>query len=191
MSFCLVYDCWEIAMQINMFFSYLLKEVAPAKPLSLISFINSDWVCHPCMCLETLCYIQMMKKLLSPLCDKDCSTRAAEFLWSTGADFLRAGNITVGSFKCYCVTKSLCSLGEEFCWTLGSNLTSVLIALNTFCTLELILSDLFSKLITDRNSYSRREWTISSLKDSFSGSIFRVRKVECFLESHFSPSLFG
>lgn len=90
-----------------------------------------------------------------------------------------------------CVTKSLCYLGEDFCWTLDSNLTSVLIALNTFCTLELILIDLFSKLITDRNSCSRRERTISSLKDSFSGSTFRIRKMECFPDSHFSPSLFS
>lgn len=52
---------------------------------------------------------------------------------------------------------SLCSLGLAA----DSNLRSVLIALNTFCTLELILSGLFSKLITDMNSCSRREWTIA------------------------------
>lgn len=80
---------------------------------------------------------------------------------------------------------SLCSLGE-LGLAADSNLRSVLIALNTFCTLELILSGLLSKLITDMNSCSRREWTISSLKDLFSGSTLRVRKVECFLDSRLS-----
>lgn len=61
-------------MQINIFLSYPLKAVAPAKPFSLMPFIHNDRVYHLCMHIWTHCYIQMMKNFSSPLCDKACST---------------------------------------------------------------------------------------------------------------------